>query len=74
MTTKKSGSGRSKKLKVRKETIRDLDSKRKRGDVKGGFRPPLTQGCTDTCFVETNCCVIKVPSANCSPTRGCVNR
>jgi hypothetical protein len=74
MTTKKSKTARGKKLKVKKETIRDLDSKIKRGDVKGGFRPPLSQGCTDTCYVETNCCVIKLPTAGCSPTRGCVNR
>ena len=34
-----SGKGGVKKLKLKKETLKDLDAKRKSGDVKGGYVP-----------------------------------
>src|SRR5438093_887566 len=39
--TKPKGTGRVKKLKLRKETLTDLDPKRKSGAVKGGDVIPL---------------------------------
>jgi hypothetical protein len=56
MTTKKgtAGRGRAKKLKLKRETIRDLNPKKAGKDVKGGWGPIYptmackTQGCPST--------------------------
>ena len=65
MTTKKgttTGKEKVKKLTLKKETIKDLDPKAKRGGVKGGFIGTLD--CTRTC-ANTCPCPIRLPSVGC---------
>ena len=58
MTTKKktaTGKGEVKKLKLKKDTIKDLDVKSRANEVKGGRRP-VTKTCAgcatgDTCLL-----------------------
>ena len=47
MTTRKkaTGKGEVKKLKLKKETIKDLDLKNKAGNVKGGLGIAFTYAC-----------------------------
>ena len=41
MVAKKASTSKGRKLSVKKETIKNLDSGRKAKDVKGGQRPPV---------------------------------
>jgi hypothetical protein len=62
MTTKRSTSRTKrtqKKLKLRKETLRDLDTKRKGKAIKGG-RAAVSRTCGDLCTITCFC-----------PTPGC---
>ncbi len=46
MVTRKSSTSKTKKLKVKKETIKNLDTSKKAKDIKGGQRPVRTDGAT----------------------------
>ncbi len=46
MVAGKSSIGKSRKLKVKKETIKNLDTNQNDKDVKGGQRPVRTDGAT----------------------------
>ena len=61
MVTKKmaAGQAKGKKLKLKKETIKDLGSK-KSGAVKGGVKQETRFGCSGNC-----------PTRGCVPTSSC---
>jgi len=53
------GKGSSRKLKVKKETIRDLDAKRPSRDVKGGWIPsPISAACNTAKCPSQGCATL----------------
>ncbi len=58
MTTKKTttGAGKTRKLKLRKETVKDLDVKSKANGVKGGIRTRIEDNKSITCTITCNVC------------------
>jgi hypothetical protein len=63
-TRKKSGGGKQKtrKLKLRRETLRDLDARSKARNVKGGRDPSagcpsFNLACTYTCVTQCGTCL-----------------
>ncbi len=59
MTKRKTTTGKRgvKKLKLKKETLRDLDTRGKGREVKGGLRA-ATYTCYDLCTITCRSCVI----------------
>ena len=56
MTKKASRKGSVKKLKVKKETLKDLDAKGKEKAVKGGYwNPSPSAPCSMSCGVTCGC-------------------
>lgn len=56
-TRKKPATGKVKTLRLKKETIKDLGTAKKRGDVKGGAFATAFGGCVVKSFVGADCTV-----------------
>jgi hypothetical protein len=57
MTTQKRETSKrgTKKLKLKKETLKNLSVRPKVGDIKGGARPKTALGCTELCTLVVTC-------------------
>jgi hypothetical protein len=52
------GKGKARRLKLKKETLKDLDALGKSRGVRGGARMTVGLPCSDTCLDKTVCCII----------------